>query len=88
MGEDKIFYICGGCACVNLRYVKAIVLSTEHRLYYEIYAVYAKEKILLDSGKAEEITEKYEQYMKQIKAMNGGYIYGKPEENDSESASL
>jgi hypothetical protein len=60
----------------------------EHRPYYEIYAVYAKEKILLDSGKAEEIAEKYERYMKQIMDMNGGDIYGKPEENDSESSSL
>ena len=47
----------------------------EHRPYYEIYAVYVKEKILLDSGKAEEITEKYERYIKQIMAMNGGVIF-------------
>ena len=87
MGDDKIFYICGGCACVNLKYVKAIVLSMEHRPYYEIYAIYVKEKILLDSSK-DEVLEKYEQYMKQIKAMNGGYIYGKPEKNNSESSPL
>ena len=66
---DRIYYICGNAATVNLRYVKYIKLERNHVGDWSINAYFAKDIVVVDEGVYEQLKTKYDTYTKIITSM-------------------
>lgn len=67
---DRIYYICGNAATVNLRYVKYIKLDRSSAEDWSINAYLAKDVVVVvDVGTYEELKAKYDAYSKMIVSM-------------------
>ena len=66
LAGDRIYYICGNTATVNLRYVKYIKLERSNIGDWSINAYFAKDVVAVDTGTYEELKAKYDTYTKII----------------------
>lgn len=83
--EDRIYYLIGSEAMVNLKYVESIIVEPLGGKTC-ITAIFNKERIILDKGPKAYIKEKYKEYCEQIIMMqtqiNKEYFHGETKEDE------
>ena len=78
INKDRIYYLIGSEAMVNLKYVKSIVVEPLGNKTC-ITAMFTKDRIILDKGPKAYIEEKYKEYCKQIIMMQSSIVLLKEE---------